>query len=101
MPKGKKGVLSAKNDKERLQNAIVNYYKAIGELKAICTEQGKEFENVLLITKEKLQSYETLCYYRTLEKICTKDKMAEVIRNSLFTGVSLQSILKGVGRLFI
>lgn len=39
MPKGKKGVSSAKNDEERLQNAIVNYYTAIGELKAICRGQ--------------------------------------------------------------
>lgn len=89
MPKGKKGVLSAKNDEERLQNAIVNYYVAIGELKAICTVQDKELEKVLSITKDKFQSYETSCYYRTLEKIYTKDKMTEVIRNSLFTGVSL------------
>lgn len=101
MPKGKKGVLSAKNDEERLQNAIVNYYAAIGELKAICRAQNKEFETVLSMTKDKFQSYETSCYNRTLEKIYTKDKMTEVIRNSLFTGVSLQSILKGVGRLFI
>ena len=49
----------------------------------------KELEKVLSITKDKFQSYETSCYYRTLEKIYTKDKMTEVIRNSLFTGVSL------------